>query len=112
MLLRWGVTTIRNAGTDSPDAVSTMHDFRDGKLPGPRVYTSGYGFSHPQGSPGVSAKINRPANQEEARAAVRTLAAQKVDFKDLGKGGGGRTPKITPDMRATIVSEAGGPRSR
>jgi len=108
VLLRWGVTTIRNAGTDSPDAVATMHDFRDGKLPGPRVYTSGYGFSHPQGAPGVSARINRPATPEEARTAVRALAAQKVDFiKIWVEGGGGRTPKIAPEIRAAIVNEAG-----
>lgn len=107
VLLRWGVTTIRNAGTDSPDAVATMHDFRDGKLPGPRVYTSGYGFSHPQGAPGVSAKINRPSSAEEARAAVRTLAAQKVDFiKIWVQGGGDSIVKITPEIRGAIVNEA------
>jgi imidazolonepropionase-like amidohydrolase len=108
VLLRWGVTTIRNAGTDSPAAVATMHDFRDGKLPGPRVYTSGYGFSHPQGAPGVSVKINRPASTGEARTAVRALAAQNVDFiKIWVEGGGGRTPRITPEIRAAIVNEAG-----
>jgi imidazolonepropionase-like amidohydrolase len=107
VLLRWGVTTIRNAGTDSPDAVATMHDFRDGKLPGPRVYTSGYGFSHPQGAPSVSVKINRPADTEQTRRAVRALAAQKVDFiKIWVEGGGGRTPKITFEIRAAIVEEA------
>jgi len=107
VLLRWGVTTIRNAGPDSPDAVATMHDFRDGKRPGPRVYTSGYGFSHPQGAPRVSVKINRPASAEEARTAVRALAAQNVDFiKIWVEGGADRTPKITPEIRAAIVNEA------
>jgi imidazolonepropionase-like amidohydrolase len=108
VLLRWGVTTIRNAGTDAPGAVVKMHQFRDGKLRGPRAYTSGYGFSHPQGAPRVSANINRPATTDEARKAVRTLAAQNVDFiKIWVEGGGGSTPKITPEIRAAIVNEAG-----
>ena len=107
VLTRWGVTTIRNAGTDSPEAVAIMHEFRDGKRPGPRVYTAGYGFSHPQGAPGVSAKINRPATPQEAAAAVRALAAQKVDFiKIWAEGGGGATPKIAPEIRAAIAGEA------
>jgi imidazolonepropionase-like amidohydrolase len=107
VLLRWGVTTIRNAGTDAPDAVAKMHQFRDGKLRGPRVYTSGFGFSHPQGAPRVSTNINRPSDTDEARIAVRTLAAQKVDFiKIWVEGGGGGTPKIRPEIRAAIVDEA------
>ena len=106
--LRWGITTTRSAGTDSPEAVALMHEAKGGKFLAPRVYTSGLGFSHPQGSPAVSGKINRPANEEEARAAVRALAAQKVDFiKIWVEGGGGRTPKITPEIRAAIVDEAG-----
>jgi len=105
--LKWGVTTTRSAGTDSPEGVALMHEAKAGKFLAPRVYTSGFGFTHPQGAPGVSAKINRPANEEEARAAVRTLAAQKVDFiKIWVEGGGGRTPKITPEIRAAIVAEA------
>jgi imidazolonepropionase-like amidohydrolase len=64
-------------------------------------------FSHPQGAPSVSAKINRPVDTEQARGAVRALAAQKVDFiKIWVEGGGGRTPKITPEIRASIVDEA------
>lgn len=105
--LRWGVTTTRSAGTDPPEAVALFHDARDGKFLAPRVYTSGFGFSHPQGSPAVTAKINRPANEDEARAAVRTLASQGVDFVKIWvEGGGGRVPKIAPDIRAAIVEEA------
>ena len=105
--LRWGITTTRSVGTDSPEAVAMMHEARDGKFLAPRVYTSGYGFSAPKGSPGFAVPINRPANEEEARAAVRTLAAQKVDFiKIWVEGGGGNTPKITPQIRVAIVEEA------
>ena len=105
--LRWGITTTRSVGTDSPEAVAMLHEARDGKFLAPRVYTSGYGFSHPKGSPGFTVPINRPANEEEARAAVRTLATQKVDFiKIWVEGGNGSTPKITPRIRAAIVDEA------
>ncbi len=105
--LQWGVTTARSAGTDPPQAAALMHQARDGKFLAPRVYTSGLGFTHPQGAPQVASPINRPANEEEARAAVQKLAAQKVDFiKMWVEGGGGRTPKITPQIRAAIVAEA------
>ena len=105
--LRWGITTTRSVGTDSSEAVAMLHQARDGKFLAPRVYTSGYGFSAPNGSPGFTVPINRPANEEEARAAVRTLATQKVDFiKIWVEGGNGSTPKITPQIRAAIVEEA------
>jgi imidazolonepropionase-like amidohydrolase len=105
--LRWGVTTTRSAGTDPPEAVALLHNAKQGRFPAPRVYTSGFGFTHPQGAPAVTANINRPAAQAEARAAVRTLASQKVDFiKIWVEGGGGRTPKITPEIRVAIVDEA------
>ncbi len=106
--LQWGITTTRSAGTDSPQAVALMQEATGGRFPAPRVYTSGFGFTHPQGAPAVTSKINRPGATEEARAAVRTLAAQRVDFiKIWVEGGGGRTPKITPQIRAAIVDEAG-----
>lgn len=105
--LKWGITTTRSAGTDSPEAVALMHEAKQGKFLAPRVYTSGFGFTHPQGAPAVNASINRPANEKEARAAVRTLAAQEVDFIKLWvEGAGGRMPKIAPQIRAAIVDEA------
>jgi imidazolonepropionase-like amidohydrolase len=105
--LHWGVTTTRSTGTDSPEEVQLMHDARDGKFLAPRVYTSGYGFAHPQGSPNVTPKINRPTTPEEARADVRVLASEKVDFiKVWVEDGGGRVPKLSPAIRAAIVDEA------
>ncbi len=38
---------------------------------------------------------------------MRILAAQKVDFiKIWVEGGGGNTPKTTPEIRAAIIDEA------
>ena len=107
VMLRWGVTTARSVGTDSPENVALFHDARDGKFLSPRVYTAGYGFSAPGGSPGVSTPINRPSNQADARGAVRKLAGQKVDFiKIWVERGGGRTPILPLEIRAAIVDEA------
>jgi imidazolonepropionase-like amidohydrolase len=105
-LLRWGVTTIRNAGSDSADAVAMFHKFRDGAIPGPRVYTAGLGFTHPQGAPKITARLNRPETEEQARAAVRALAAQKVDFIKIWVSGEPGKTKITPEIRAAIAGEA------
>jgi imidazolonepropionase-like amidohydrolase len=107
VLLRWGVTTVRSVGTDSPENVAFFHEARDGKFLSPRVYTAGYGFSHPQGAPGVSRPINRPSNEADARGAVRKLAAQKVDFiKIWVERGAGKTPILPLEVRAAIVDEA------
>ena len=105
--LKWGITTTRSTGTDSPENVALLHQARDGKFLAPRVYTSGLGFSHPQGAPAVTAKLHRPANVDEARTAVHTLANQKVDFiKVWVEGGDGSTPRLSPQIRAAIVDEA------
>src|SRR5436190_851414 len=40
VMLRWGVTTARSVGTDSPENVALFHDARDGKFLSPRVYTA------------------------------------------------------------------------
>src|SRR5438445_3726882 len=108
VLLRWGVTTARSVCTDSAENVAFFHEARDGKFMAPRVYTAGYGFSAPQGAPGVSTPINRPSNEADARGAVRKLAAQKVDFIKIWveRGGDGRTPILPLEIRAAIVDEA------
>jgi imidazolonepropionase-like amidohydrolase len=107
VMLRWGVTTARSVGTDSPEHVAFFHDARDGKFLAPRVYTAGFGFSAPGGSPAVTAPINRPSNEADARGAVRKLAGEKVDFiKIWVERGGGRTPILPLEIRAAIADEA------
>ena len=44
------------------------------------VPSAGLGFTHPDGHPIQLPFVRRPSTEEEARAAVAELGAQKVDF--------------------------------
>jgi imidazolonepropionase-like amidohydrolase len=104
--LYFGVTTSRSIGVDPEEKVAIINEGRAGKMPMPRLYTAGLGFTHPKGHP-VNRTVNRPANVEEARQNVATLAAQKVDFVKMWVDTLRRSvPKITPEIRAAIVEEA------
>jgi imidazolonepropionase-like amidohydrolase len=105
--LYFGVTTVRSIGVDTDLHLAAIQDLRAGKIPGPRVYTAGRGFSHPKGHPATLEMPRRPASPDEARAGVRELAAQKVDFIKMWVDSiGGTIPKITPEVRQAIVEEA------
>jgi imidazolonepropionase-like amidohydrolase len=98
--LHWGVTTFRVTGNDKREAVAIYHQVQKGKIPGPRVYTAGQGFS-PSG-PYPEAPVFRPKTPEEARADVQDLKKQGVDFVKLWMTGGNFPPPIVE----AIVDEA------
>lgn len=98
--LRWGVTTMRMAGNDKPEAVKLFHQARAGEFLAPRAYTAGQGFS--VSGPYEGAPVNRPKTPEEARANVHKLAAQKVDFVKIWM----TNPRFSPEIIAAIVDEA------
>jgi imidazolonepropionase-like amidohydrolase len=105
--LYFGVTTTRSIGVDSDETLAIVEEARLGKIPAPRLYTAGRGFSHPVGHP-VGLAIRRPATAEAAREDVRQLAAQEIDFTKMWVESKHNTvPKITPEIRQAIVDEAG-----
>ena len=105
--LSFGVTATRSIGVDLPETLDVIADALSGKILGPRVYTAGLGFTHPDGHPIDQEDVYRPTNEEEARLQVQKLAAQKVDFVKIWvESRGGKTPKITEAIRAAIVQEA------
>ena len=105
--LYFGVTTARSIGVDPPETLAIFADARAGKIPAPRLYTAGLGFTHPEGHPVDQPIVNRPAAEDEARNMVRDLAVQKVDFVKMWvESKNGTVPKITPEIRAAVVQEA------
>jgi len=98
--LRWGVTTMRSAGNDKPETVPLFRETRRGAFLAPRAYTAGQGFSVNGPYPG--APVFNPATADEARANVRSLKAQGVDFLKIWM----TNPKFSPDVIAAIVDEA------
>jgi imidazolonepropionase-like amidohydrolase len=101
--LRWGVTTMRSAGNDKPETVPLFRQTRahDVAFLAPRAYTAGQGFNVSGPYPG--APTFRPATPEDARANVRNLKAQRVDFIKIWM----TDPKFPPDVIAAIVDEGG-----
>lgn len=105
--LYFGVTTVRSIGADTGEHLLIIEDLRAGRIPGPRIYTAGRGFVHPEGHPTDNPLPLRPATPEEAREQVRLLASQDVDFLKIWVDSqNGTSPKITPEVRAAIVEEA------
>jgi len=97
--LRWGVTTMRSAGNDKPEAVPLFAQTRQRAFLAPRAYTAGQGFS--VNGPYAGAPVFRPTTTDEARANVRSLAAQKVDVIKIWM----TEPKFPPEVIAAIVDE-------
>jgi imidazolonepropionase-like amidohydrolase len=105
--LYYGVTTARSIGVDPEETLAIIAEGRAGRILMPRMYTAGLGFTHPEGHP-LARTVLRPASPEEARENVARLAAQRVDFIKIWVDAlRGRVPKITPEIRAAIVEEAG-----
>ena len=69
-----------------------MAEVTAGARPGPRIYTAGTGFSHPEGQP-PGAIINPPVAAEEARHQVRALAAQPSRLDPLKLPSGRPIPR-------------------
>ena len=98
----FGVTTSRSTGSDPPEKVARLLGARAGKIPGPRMYTAGLGFSYPDGFP-PGLPVNRPSSEEEAQALVRNLAGQGVHFIKMWVN---EMPEPGFKIRVAIVDEA------
>jgi imidazolonepropionase-like amidohydrolase len=97
--LRWGVTTMRSAGNDKPETVPLFRQARAGAFLAPRAYTAGQGFNVSGPYPG--APTFKPTTPEQARADVRNLKAQQVDFIKIWM----TNPMFPPEIIAAIVDE-------
>jgi len=104
--LAFGVTTSRSVGGDTEEILEVLRSVAPGRLSGPRLFSAGPGFAHPDGHPIALETTLRPATPEEAREGVRRLAALKVDVLKMWVDDKyGALPKITPEIRAVIVAE-------
>lgn len=98
--LQWGVTTMRSAGNDKPETVPLFRQTRSGEILAPRAYTAGQGFNVSGPYPGAPAF--KPQTADDARANVRSLKQQQVDFLKIWM----TPPMFPPDVIAAIVGEA------
>jgi imidazolonepropionase-like amidohydrolase len=109
--LWFGVAAVLSQGIDPGDVAPRIQaDQRAGRLGGARLLQAGRGIGSPNAGPGAAAyrgiayELNTP---EEGRAAVRELAAQKVDIVKIWVDDrNGRAPRLSEPSYRAIIDEA------
>jgi imidazolonepropionase-like amidohydrolase len=104
----YGVGVVMTAGTDPGDI---SYELRDHPVPGAALLrTAGRGFARPNASTGGIEMRAAPygvETEDEARKAVRDIAAKKPDaIKIWIDDRGGSVPKLTPNLYRAIIDEA------
>ncbi|MBI4888340.1 MAG: amidohydrolase family protein [Acidobacteria bacterium] len=107
----FGVRVILSQGIDPGDVAFTIRrDQQAGRAGGARLLTAGRGIGAPNAGPGAAAfqgiayELTTP---EQGRAAVRELAARRVDMVKIWVDDrGGRAPRLPPPIYRAIIDEA------
>jgi imidazolonepropionase-like amidohydrolase len=107
----YGVGAIMVMGTDRPMLFNGLRDSsRAGLLSGARIYSAGYGFGVPGGLPPAAMGMDnvfRPASAAEVPAMMEQLAALKADLVKMWvDDGGGKAPKMQPEIYTAIINVA------
>ncbi|AXC13724.1 Amidohydrolase family protein [Acidisarcina polymorpha] len=106
----YGVTDMLSLGGNRDLVFDLRREQQAGMLGGADIFTAGRGIGAPGGAPPLPLgpdQIDRPTTVDEARADVRSMAAQKVDIikiwvDDLH----GKVPKMKPEVYRAIIDEA------
>lgn len=104
----YGVTNVLVMGSDEPMLFKTgLRDSSvNGLLPGARLFSAGYGFTTPNGPPGMK-YLNRPATPEQAVAEMDSLAALKPTVVKMWVDDfGGSSPKMDSKIYQAIIATA------
>jgi imidazolonepropionase-like amidohydrolase len=109
--LYFGVSAVVSEGIDPGDAAFKIReDQAAGHLGGARLFTAGRGIGAPNAGPGADTYKGiayELTSEEQARTAVRELAAQKVDFiKIWVDDRNGRAPELSPPFYRAVIDEA------
>jgi imidazolonepropionase-like amidohydrolase len=107
----FGVGVVMAQGIDPGDtAFDIRRDQARGTVGGARLLTAGRGIGAPNAGPGAAAfqgiayELTTP---DQGRAAVRELAAQKVDLVKIWVDDrGGRAPRLAPAVSRAIIDES------
>ena len=100
----YGAGTVISLGLDAPGTPSMVDDPVPG---GARALTAGQGITAPE--PGRSEVPFWVTSEDEARAAVDSLAAQDVDFVKIWVDDrGGQYDRLSPDLYGAVMDAAHG----
>ena len=97
MLLKYGITTVRNPGGPTNETVHLREEVISGNLSGPEIFTAGRLLNTPEFPiPFVEKQVT---TEEEVREEVRNQATAGVDYIKLYVG-------LKPDLVKAAVDEA------
>ena len=97
MLLKYGITTVRNPGGPTNETVHLREEVINGNLSGPEIFTAGRLLNTPEFPiPFVEKQVT---TEEEVREEVRNQATAGVDYIKLYVG-------LKPDLVKAAVDEA------
>ena len=97
-LLAFGVTTVRDPGAITADALALRSALRSGELEGPELFTAGRILSHSDFRPPPFAPV---ADETDVREEIRWQALLGVDFVKLYSS-------MPPELVAVAIEEAHG----
>lgn len=108
----YGIGSVLALGSDPGDiAFDLREDHKAGRAGGARLFTVGRGLTSVGGWPtniaAIAAAPQQVGTEDEAREAVRAMAGKKADaIKIWVDDGGGRLPKISPELFGAAIDEA------
>lgn len=108
----YGIGSVISLGSDPGDiAFAIRDDQKAGTAGGARLFTVGRGLTSVGGWPTniapIAAAPQQVETEEQAREAVRAMAEKKADaIKIWVDDGGGRLPKISPELFGAAIDEA------
>jgi imidazolonepropionase-like amidohydrolase len=108
--LYFGVAAVQSQGIEKGDVTYQIRaDQEAGTLGGARLHIAGRGIGAPNAGPGAAAYQGiayEITTEEEARNAVRELAARKVNLvKVWVDDRNGRAPRLAPNLFSAVIDE-------
>ena len=108
--LFFGVAAVQSQGIEKGEATFQVRaDQESGKLGGARLRIAGRGIGAPNAGPGAAAYAGiayEVTTEDQARQAVRELAAKKVNLVKIWVDDrNGRAPRLAPNLFRAIIDE-------
>lgn len=106
---RYGVTSVLSLGFNADLGYELRDEQELGRFPGAAIFTAGRGIAPKDASllPVGPGQLYRPLTLEQARAAVRDMAARRADIvKFFVDDFYGRQRKMDSDMSGAVIEEA------
>jgi len=108
--LYFGVAAVQSQGIEKGDVTYQIRDAQEsGTLGGARLRIAGRGIGAPNAGPGAAAYAGiayEITTEDQARQAVRELAAKKVNLiKIWVDDRNGRAPRLAPNLYRAIIGE-------